>query len=1216
MDKARSSYRVPLSQSPLTTNRRSGGSSGTASTEAGGSEGDDERPRDDTAEIVPDEGLHIVEQTNSVGLLHHLGAGVREHQVPVVRSAVRLVPVVLADLNAFESTICVKHRTNLRIDVSKFTHYLMLDEKLRVGRFDGRFTGTDPGGVLDTPFYDPTDSSISPPFTSVFNNYLRTELGYKTDMPYYTHAQDADFEKWNWGSAIGGFPDTATAIREAIVKNPFLRILVMEGYYDLATPYSAANYTIDHLDLPPRYRNNISFVTYEAGHMVYLPEAGLKQMKNDQANFIAQSAANLPAAQGPNAPGKNAASPAREDEDTGTWPNPYSSEDQPVTSVRFLSGESLQVTTGPESPGEEYYDPDQSGNPLLDTSGRNRGKRLSDNLTVAEIAHAGSAAFSKARIDPLLVVLLQSIRDFIRQPLEVIDGYYSYKYLAGLATTQKPTDVSNSPHASGRAARFRASGIASVDLAKWAMISAQENTRIGVGDDIVTMHLNQSLADPFSYISNGEKRDRALRILREYRELYFGIPIDIVLAIDKDISGGNGLRLAHWAVHEKEVRDEQTIAEIIFYRSWFVRQSRGKQAGNEKFDRSSPTDRALWARILSECVHPVLAEVKGPAVQRGGDPTSPKGKRVEVDAKPDSPGFDITGRYEKTYKVGEELGKIMHVNQAGKRVELILSQVLSSSVTPARYRTYYRLSGDLLDGTKSFELFNKRNRSPIFHLKSNGNSLDFEWVENGKTKLETFTRISNTPFLTEGGLHAFDDLEGLATAYEWLPLLSSQVQHIREFCGDETRINKYLKDFYDAEGNALNQWKEDAQGRAARKFDDEFTKWIKDPRLGFHVNDQVLAQFYIRYYLTLSKWRPHDNYPYLSQLDWIYRIVAIIKEASIHEPNRLGTTSAFNVTGGLMQYAGVDPGALADGHVHTYKVTLVLTGAGLIVGGFKGHITIEKTDDQKWPTGPVTFGVWFAAFGVSLEISKKGIEEGKFAGPFTKFEQKLVGTASSSIGWLPHDFPGRADFFMMDASVSAGVKATAGGWFLHIHGRGGLPELEVVEEGLKAGIGKPKIGAELMGALGKITDKDIPTTGFASMRQKTDYVESYGLNTETHFGNDSAVLSDEAREAVRALCANEMVALMNPASKVVIVGHTDSTDTAERNLTLSKLRAGNTAQAVKDIMGTKFLATMEAYGHGEAEANKAGEQNYRNLDRRRVDIELNGRIVLQLREKA
>jgi len=183
---------------------------------------------------------------------------------------------------------------NLRIDVAQFTHYLLIDQKLRVGRLDGRFTGPDPQGLMDTPFYDPTESALMPPFTSMFNNYVRNDLGYKTDMPYYVFALgEGLWRHWDWGSAVKGFPDTATALCEAMVKDPYLKVMVLEGYDDLATPYYAADYVINHLDLPPNFRKNISVETYDSGHMAYVNEQALGKMKQDTVRFMD---ASMPAA--------------------------------------------------------------------------------------------------------------------------------------------------------------------------------------------------------------------------------------------------------------------------------------------------------------------------------------------------------------------------------------------------------------------------------------------------------------------------------------------------------------------------------------------------------------------------------------------------------------------------------------------------------------------------------------------------------------------------------------------------------------------------------------------------------------------------------------------------------------------------------------------------------------------------------------------------------
>jgi carboxypeptidase C (cathepsin A) len=173
---------------------------------------------------------------------------------------------------------------NLRIDVPTFTYELLLNQKLITGRLDGRFSSPSPD---DDHFYDPTSAAILPPYTSAFNNYLRTELNYKVDMPYRVFAYDEPvFQKWEWGDAEQGFPSTAGGLRSAMIKNPYMKILVMAGFYDLATPFAAANWTMDHLNLDERFRQNVSYATYNSGHMVYIDRAEHDKMKKDLVDFM------------------------------------------------------------------------------------------------------------------------------------------------------------------------------------------------------------------------------------------------------------------------------------------------------------------------------------------------------------------------------------------------------------------------------------------------------------------------------------------------------------------------------------------------------------------------------------------------------------------------------------------------------------------------------------------------------------------------------------------------------------------------------------------------------------------------------------------------------------------------------------------------------------------------------------------------------------------
>jgi len=178
-------------------------------------------------------------------------------------------------------------RTNLRIEIQAFCKELLRTEKRTVGRLDSRFKGMDANATADHPDYDPSMTAIRPPYTAMLNDYIRRQLGYKTDLPY--HILGGGFEKWDWGSADEGHPDTSEALRQAFAKNPHMKLFVASGYYDLATPYFATVYTLGHMGLDPSLRKNITTAEYEAGHMMYINEPCLQQLKKDAQGFIRKS---------------------------------------------------------------------------------------------------------------------------------------------------------------------------------------------------------------------------------------------------------------------------------------------------------------------------------------------------------------------------------------------------------------------------------------------------------------------------------------------------------------------------------------------------------------------------------------------------------------------------------------------------------------------------------------------------------------------------------------------------------------------------------------------------------------------------------------------------------------------------------------------------------------------------------------------------------------
>jgi carboxypeptidase C (cathepsin A) len=184
------------------------------------------------------------------------------------------------------------NKANLRIDEGRFAKQLLRERGKVVGRIDSRFTGDSISDISESMNYDPFFPSVGPAFTATFNDYYREQLGVKTDRKYITSG--GLWNKWDGRHSQPGATDygkvpianTGVDLNHAMIQNPKLRVLVQQGYFDLATPYGATDYFLDHMELPDVLRRNITLQHYEAGHMMYLHPEEIKKFSRDLAEFV------------------------------------------------------------------------------------------------------------------------------------------------------------------------------------------------------------------------------------------------------------------------------------------------------------------------------------------------------------------------------------------------------------------------------------------------------------------------------------------------------------------------------------------------------------------------------------------------------------------------------------------------------------------------------------------------------------------------------------------------------------------------------------------------------------------------------------------------------------------------------------------------------------------------------------------------------------------
>ncbi|MGZ8371236.1 MAG: S10 family peptidase [Caulobacteraceae bacterium] len=180
-------------------------------------------------------------------------------------------------------------RNNLRVGPERFRKELMRSERRTIGRLDSRFIGIDTDAGGEGPEYDPTDAAISGVFIGALNDYLFRDLGFQTPLSYRPNNYAGVGAAWDWKhNAPGGqqlAADTSVDLGAAMRRNPRLKVLAVNGLYDMATPFFGAEYDLSHMQLEPALQGNITYTYYPAGHMMYIDPASARQLKADLSAF-------------------------------------------------------------------------------------------------------------------------------------------------------------------------------------------------------------------------------------------------------------------------------------------------------------------------------------------------------------------------------------------------------------------------------------------------------------------------------------------------------------------------------------------------------------------------------------------------------------------------------------------------------------------------------------------------------------------------------------------------------------------------------------------------------------------------------------------------------------------------------------------------------------------------------------------------------------------
>ena len=574
--------------------------------------------------------------------------------------------------------------------------------------------------------------------------------------------------------------------------------------------------------------------------------------------------------------------------------------------------------------------------------------------------------------------------------------------------------------------------------------------------------------------------------------------------------------------------------------------------------------------------------------------------------KPDRPKYDITGRYElkgKNYEA--DIGETLVINQTGIHFEGYHSFLLrppKNNENPDLRKLYYRIhgrqEGDHFTGAY-FEQFPGHiitiiSKDPrtlrvefTFGKPEPYSVLEFEKTSSRSTHLSIDISDSSCP--------------NLIRFHEWTPLLQRQIANLEKcFSGRGLKnLDQPLNAYYDATDVRRGE-------EHAKKIDDLFKKAVNDPNSGVHPSDNVLAAHYISSLLAKDPWVPDGQTRKLTRYDYLRTMV---EEQQI----RKNQDKVFTIR----QFLNLpDLSAERTQKRFTYNVSIELKGASLKAGfgggAYWGTLTIEKTaGDGRWKLdkdrkkNEVKFFV--LTFGLAAGWGGNFVVKGK-----TEF--------ADAVEWLPEHFSGWGKLVRgsLTASVSV-VKAGGDGFFIICDRRVGTFRVEFLDTEWKfqKKALKPQLEGELSLFPIYIGDADEKTVAaIVATAIPKDYSLKYGLKRAIFHGHDSALLTDDARELLRIMCASELPVLEQDDVEITIQGYTDRMGTDKHNRDLSTYRTKNVKQAIRDIMGQKLRITDDKIKEeplGETRAAAEGDFDTKeNPKYRGVTVLINGRVTLKL----